>query len=139
MCGSSFDVSDSNPRLLRPSSSKGDRPRCLCLRVDQQKRIILMYSSPPYCSNQQSTNQLTANKTVEGASLFHFFCGLQCAMQTKISIVLNRKGTKTTENGSILKNIQGQRFCKSFFIKNVCSLDHKALYMCVKSLCPALS
>ena len=32
-----------------------------------------MYSSPPYCSNQQSTNQLTANKPVEGASLFFFF------------------------------------------------------------------
>lgn len=69
-----------------------------------------MHTSPPYCSNQQSTNQLTANKPVEGASLFpflffFFFCGLQCTMQQKNSIVLNQKGTKTTENGSFLKNI----------------------------------
>lgn len=65
-----------------------------------------MYSSPPFCSNQQSTNQLTANKPVEGASLCHFICGLQCAMQTKISIVLkSKKRTKTTENGSFLKDI----------------------------------
>lgn len=32
------------------------------------------------------------------------------------------------------------RFVNPFFIKNVCSLDHKALYMCLrKTLCPALS
>lgn len=64
-----------------------------------------MHSSPAYCSNQQSTNQLAANEPVEGASLFHFFCGLQCAMQAKICIVRNQKGTKTTENGSFLKDI----------------------------------
>lgn len=65
-----------------------------------------MYSSPPYCSNQQSTNQLTANKPVEGASLFHFLWpAMRYANKTKISIVLNQKGTKTTENGSFLKDI----------------------------------
>lgn len=49
-----------------------------------------MYSSPPYCSNQQSTNHLTANRPVGGASLFHYF--LQRAMQTRQN--LHQKGTK---------------------------------------------
>ena len=71
----------SNPCRLRPSSSEGNKPRRSCLRVDwEEKDYVFTCSSPPYCSNQQSTNQLTANKPVEVASLFHVLvaCNALC-------------------------------------------------------------
>lgn len=42
-----------------------------------------------YCGNQQSTNLPTG---IEEGPDFYIFCGLQCIMQRKISIVLNQKG-----------------------------------------------
>lgn len=87
-----------------------------------------------YCGNYQSTNQLTANRPVEGASLFQLLCGLQCIMQTTISIVLNQKGTKTTENGSY----QGYLRFNCFFNKECMQPRSQSLINVFKSIVPRL-
>lgn len=101
---------------------------------------------PPYCSNQQSTNQLTVNKPVEEASLCHFICGLQCAMQTIISIVLKskkkKKGQKLLKTVHFWRMFRVYEFCKSnlFFYENVCSPDQKpyTVYEFKRNIVPRL-
>jgi len=52
-----------------------------------------MIFSPPYCSNQQSTNQPAAITPVEGAILFYFFVACNALCKPKAESLI-RKGQK---------------------------------------------
>lgn len=134
----------SQPHPLCSSSSEGNGPRCVCPHADWKKRAIPMDAFHLIAVIGNQTNQLTANGNVDGAGFFSISSDLRRAMQTKTSIVLKKKRKRDWKKENywkrfIFERCLGLSFENSIrFIKNVFSLDHKALYPLFKGNCCAL-
>lgn len=68
-----------------------------------------MNSSPSFCSNEQSTNHLTANKSEGGARLLHLLWPAMRYAKQRPALCEIKKG-QTTENGSFLEEFEGYHF-----------------------------
>lgn len=66
---------------------------------------------------------------------FPFLRPLTCYANDIGHVLKLQKGTKLLKTVHFWRTFRGFHFVNPFSIKNVCSLDHKALYMCLKQHC----
>lgn len=90
-----------------------------------QQVCVLAGRGMCWCAPLRSTNHQP----------FPFLWPLMC-YANDISLVLrSQKGTKLLKTVHFWRTFKGFHFVNPFSIKNVCSLDHEALYMCLKQNC----
>lgn len=78
-----------------------------------------------WCAPRPSTNHQP----------FPFLWPLMCYASDISPVLKSQKGTKLLKTVHFWRTFKGFHFVIPFSIKNVCSLDHKALYMCLKQNC----